>query len=156
MCEMHDSPWHGHIGVRKTSKAIERLYTWSSLKDDVEQHVRACPRCQRNKSTNQKPAGLLQSLPVRMDLIAALPETASGKPAIVVFVDRLTKMVHLAACKTAIGTQAFPKMLRHEVDLVRLHGLPYEFVSDVDGRFTSRFMREVCRMLDIKQAMLTA
>ena len=64
MCELHDSPWHGHVGVTKTRKAIERLYTWPSLKDDVEQYVRTCPCCQRNKPTNQKPAGLLQPLPV--------------------------------------------------------------------------------------------
>ncbi len=52
---------------------------------------------------------------VSMDLITTLPETASGNTAIVVCVDRLTKMVHLATCKTTIGTQAFAKMLRHEV-----------------------------------------
>ena len=89
-----------------------------------------------------------------MDLITALPETASYDTAVVVFVDKLTKMVHLAACKTTIGTQAFANMLRHEV--IRLHGIPYEFVSDRDGCFTSCFMREVCRMLNIKQAMSTA
>jgi hypothetical protein len=52
---------------------------------------------------------------VNMNLITALPETASGNTAIVVFDDRLTEMVHLAACKTAIETLAFAKMLRHEV-----------------------------------------
>ena len=85
ICELHDSPWHGHAGVKKTRKGIERLYTWPSLKDDVEQYVRTCPCCQRNKPTNQKPAGLLQPLPVptrkwgsvSMDLITALPETTS-------------------------------------------------------------------------------
>ncbi len=48
-------------------------------------------------------------------------------------------MVHLAACKTAIETQAFAEMFRHHV--IRLHGIPYEFVSAHDGRFTIRFMR---------------
>lgn len=31
-------------------------------------------------------------------------------------------MTRLAACKTAIGTKAFAKVIRHEV--IRLHGLP--------------------------------
>ncbi len=83
MCEMHDSPWHGHIGVKKTRKAVEQLYTWLFLIEDVEQYVRTCPCCQHNKSTNQKPANLLQPLPVptrkwasvSMYLITALPET---------------------------------------------------------------------------------
>ena len=114
-----------------------------------------------DKSTNQKPAGLLQPLPVpkrkwgsvSMDLITALPETSTGNTA-VVFVDSLSKMTHLAACKTSIGTQAFAKLFRHEV--IRLLGLPCEFVSDRDRRFTSHFMRRVCRLLNIKQAMSTA
>ena len=160
--ECHDVPHAGHTGVKKTRKAIERHYTWPSLKDDVAEYVRSCAGCQRNKSTNQKPAGLLQPLPVptrkwgsvSMDLITALPETASGNTAIVVFVDRLSKMTHLAACKTTIDAQAFAKLLRHE--FIRLHGIPYEFVSDRDGRFTSSFMREVCHLLNIKQAMSTA
>ena len=162
MREMHDSAHSGHMGVKKTRKAIERLYNWPSMKDDVAHYVTTCAGCQRNKSSNQKPAGLMQPLPVparkwgsvSMDLITALPETASGNSAIVVFVDRLSKMTHLAACPTSIDTRAFAKLFRHEV--VRLHGLPYEFVSDRDGRFTSNFMREVCRLLNVKQAMSTA
>ena len=162
MHEMHGSPLAGHVGIRKTRKAIERFYSWPKLICDVEHYVRTCAGCQRNKSITQKPAGLLQPLPVptrkwgsvSMDLITALPETASGNSAIVVFVDRLTKMTHLAACKPAIGTQALAKLLRHEV--IRLHGLPYEFVSDRDGRFTINFMREVCRLLNVRQAMSTA
>ena len=63
-------------------------------------------------------------------------------------------MTHLAACKTAIDAQAFAKLLRHEV--IWLHGLPYEFVSDRAGRFTSGFMREVCCLLNVKQFMSTA
>ena len=162
MREMHDSPHSGHVGVNKTRKAIERLYTWPSLRDDVAHYVTTCAGCQRNKSSNQKPAGLMQPLPVptrkwgsvSMDLTTALPEAASGNTAIVVFVDRLSKMTHLAACKTSIDTCAFAKLFRREV--IRLHGLPYEFVSDRDGRFTSNFMREVCRLLNVKQAMSTA
>ena len=50
-----------------------------------------------------------------MDLITSLPETAAGNSAIVVFVCTLTKMVHLVACKTAIGAEAFAKLLRCEV-----------------------------------------
>lgn len=122
-----------------------------------------CPHVQVVSVTNQAIRNLevccnhylyLKWGSVSVDLITALPETASGNTAIVVFVDRLTKMTHLAACKTSIGTQAFAKLLRHEV--LRLHGLPYEFVSDRDGRFTSNFMREVCRLLNIQQAMSTA
>ena len=162
LCELHDSPHSGHHEFKKTRKAVERYYTWPSLIKDVEHYVLTCPCCQGNKSSNQKPGGLLQPLPiptrrwgsVSMDLIASLPETAAGNTAIVVFVCRLTTMVHLVACKSAIGAEAFAKLLRHEV--LRLHGNMYETVSDRDGRFTSKCIRKVCRLLNIRQAMSSA
>lgn len=74
--------------------------------------------------------------------------------AVVVSFDRLSKITHLVACKTSVDTRTFAKLLRHEV--IRLHGLPYEFVSGRDAHFNSNFMREVCQLLNIQQAMSTA
>ena len=62
--EMHDSPFSGHVGGKKTRKAIERFYTWPTLIRDVEHYVQTCSGCQQNKSSTQKPAGLAQPLPV--------------------------------------------------------------------------------------------
>ena len=63
------------------------------------------------KSDNKAKAGLLQLLEipsrkwahVTMDLITGLLES-NGFMAIVVFVDKLTKMVHLAGCKKEVTT----------------------------------------------------
>jgi hypothetical protein len=63
-----------------------------------------CPVCHRNRAQTVKKAGLLQPLSVpsfkwesvSMDFITQLPVTKRGHDAIVVFVDRLTKMVHFA------------------------------------------------------------
>jgi len=58
------------------------------------------------KVTNQKSGGLLRSLPipadtwqsVGMDPVTDLPVTTDGFDSIVVFIDRLSKMVRLAPC----------------------------------------------------------
>ena len=50
--------------------------------------------------------------------------------------------------------KAFAKLLRHEV--LRLHGNTYKTVSDRDERFTSKYIKEVCRLLNIRQAMSSA
>jgi hypothetical protein len=55
----------------------------------------------RNKASNQKPMGLLQPLEVptekfqhvSMDFITSLPKTKSGYDAIMVVVDKLTKVM---------------------------------------------------------------
>lgn len=51
-------------------------------------------------------------------------------------------MTHLGACKTSIDTQAFAKLLRHEV--IRLRGLPYDFVSDPDSLVTVVSLATLC------------
>ena len=103
--ELHNCPYSGHLRVA-TQKAMDRLYWWKGIREDVLQHIRHCSVCQHNKTnSNQKPGGLLQPLQIpgrpwdsiSVDLITQLPPTKSGITKIVVFVDRLSKMVHCAA-----------------------------------------------------------
>ena len=102
--ELHNCQYSGHLGITKTLKAMERLYWWKGMRKDVRQHIRNCSECQKNKTNNnQKPGGLLQPLQIpgrrwesiSVDLITQLPMTRFGNTKIVVFVDRLSKMVFL-------------------------------------------------------------
>lgn len=109
----HDPSYAGHPGRDRTTELILRSFWWPGRRADVAAYVSACDMCQRNKASNQKPGGILQPLQVpkgkwesiSMDLITQLPETPSGHSAIVVFVDRLTKMAHLVPTRTNMGTK---------------------------------------------------
>ncbi len=72
-----------------------------------------------------------------MDLITALPKTRQGNTAILVFVDRLSKMVHLVPTVTQCTAADCACMFLNAV--FKLHGAPQELVSDRDTRFTSAF-----------------
>jgi hypothetical protein len=159
---MHDPPYRGHMGVAKTTQAVCREFYWPSLANDVLQYVRNCGVCQRDKPSNQKPAGLLQSLSipgepwesVSMDFITELPETSQGNNAILVFVDRLTKMTHLVATTTSVDAEDTADLFVATV--VRLHGFPKDIVSDRDPRFAGKFFSSLCKDLQIRQSMSTA
>jgi hypothetical protein len=159
--ELHDLPAAGHVGITKTLRAVSRLYWWPTLKADVTAWVRTCDACQRNKSSRLS-KGLLVPLAIPqrawdsigMDLITQLPVSSSGNDAIVVFVDRLTKMVHFVPTQTSVSAERLAKLFVREV--WRLHGLPKEIVSDRDPRFTSAFWQEVLRLIGTKQSMSTA
>ena len=160
--EHHDVPYAGHRGIDRTKQAIARTYWWPGLDTDVNDYVRVCPHCQRNKASSQKPGGLLQPLPVpndvwesiSMDFITQLPTTRNGHDAIVVFVDRLSKMVHFAPTHTTVGAEGVAKLFLATV--FRQHGLPSNIVSDRDTRFTSHFWKEVFRLLGTHLYMSTA
>ncbi|GJP82565.1 hypothetical protein CLOP_g12808, partial [Closterium sp. NIES-67] len=95
-----------------------------------------------------RPAGLLQPLEppqrpwqhVTMDFVTGLPATETGNDAVLVVVDRLTKMAHFAPCRTTITAEDTAKLFISTV--VRLHGLPSAIISDRDPKFTSDFWQE--------------
>ena len=72
-----------------------------------------------------------------MDSITDLPVTPQGHDSIWVVVDRLFKMVHLVPTTKTCTAEQLAKC--HEREIVRLHGLPDNIVSDRDVRFVSRF-----------------
>lgn len=160
--ECHDSVLSGHFGFEKTLDLIQRSFFWPKMRQEVQEYTQSCLLCQKNKSSNQAPAGLLHPLEiptkpwdhVSMDLIVQLPLTKAGFDAILVQVDKLTKMVHFSPTKTNATAPDLAKIFFK--DVVRLHGLPQVIISDRDARFTSNFWRTLYTLLDTRLAMSTA
>ena len=83
----------------QTVPQLQRTYWWPYMRADVERFVGTCVPCQRNKSSTQAPAGLLQPIPipgrrwemVSLDLITGLPTSEEGNDAIAVFVESRRK-----------------------------------------------------------------
>jgi hypothetical protein len=88
-----------------------------------------------------------------MDFIVGLPES-SGFDAILVVVDRLTKMAHFLPTTGTVDSEGTAALFRDGV--FRLHGLPSDLVSDRGATFTSEFSRSLCRLTGITQNLSTA
>ena len=52
--EMHDSAVGGHKGVNKTYRRIKQKYFWENIKDDVQNYIRKCLKCQLKKLVRVK------------------------------------------------------------------------------------------------------
>jgi hypothetical protein len=150
----HDSVFSGHFGRAKTEGLISRMFYWPYMAADIQKYVAECDTCQRVKANNRAPQGGLQPLPVAegkwidisMDMITELPCTEEGYDAIMVFVDRLTKMVHFVPCKKTLDSKGFCQMFMDHI--VRLHGWPKRVVSDRGSIFTSHFTASVAELRD--------
>ncbi|GJP86133.1 hypothetical protein CLOP_g16197 [Closterium sp. NIES-67] len=77
---------------------------------------------------------------VTMDFVTGLPAGPSGNDAVLVVVDRLTKMAHFAPCRTTITAEETARLFIATV--VRLHGIPAAIISDRDPKFTSKFWQD--------------
>jgi transposase InsO family protein len=160
--ELHNAPYSGHVGVDKTLAAVKRRYWWPGMKRYVVDYISRCHKCQSNKASNSFPAGLLMPLPtpeqpwdsVSVDFVTCLPMTHSGHDAVVVFVDRLTKMVHIAPTTTSVTAAETAKLY---VDHVwKHHGIQLELISDRGTQFTSHFFEELTRLVGTQQCLSTA
>ena len=162
MRELHDAPMSGHQGQDRTQHAIERTFWWPCLARDVAEYVRTCDSCQRNKPRNTRPNGTLQPLPIPetkwesicMDYITHLPKTPRGHDAIAVFVDRLTKMVHLAPTTSDVTAEGTARLYVDHV--VRLHGVPNTIITDRGSTFNNKFWQALQSILGTKHHMSTA
>ena len=89
-----------------------------------------------------------------MDFITQLPRTRLGHDALLVVVDKYSKMIH---CIPTTTTVTAPQTAQLFIDnVVRLHGCPTSIISDRDTRFTSQFWQELWSRLGTKLAMSTA
>ncbi|POM78848.1 DNA/RNA polymerase [Phytophthora palmivora] len=89
-----------------------------------------------------------------LDFVFGLPADDKGNTGILVFVCRLSKMVHLAPVRDKVtGKQAAQLFLD---SVFRYHGLPETIVSDRDPRFTGAFWDTLFQLLGTKLTMSTA
>ncbi|NAU33253.1 transposase, partial [Klebsiella pneumoniae] len=89
-----------------------------------------------------------------MDFVFGLPRDTQGCTGVLAFVDRFSKMLHLAPVSANITAKQTAAIF---VDMVnRHHGLPSSIVSDRDPCFTSAFWRELFHLLGTRLSMSTA
>ena len=89
-----------------------------------------------------------------MDFIVALPETENGNSGILIFVDKLSKIIRLIPTKSTINaSEAAQKFKEH---IYRSHVIPSKIISDRDPIFMSKFWKFLFKSLGAKLAPSSA
>lgn len=155
----------GHYGYQCTSEYVCRWYWWPKIVSDTREFCKTCSACQQVKGGNKPPAGKLHTLPIPskpwdsigMDFVGPFPEVEVEHRKfnyLWVIVCRLTSMVHLIPVHTTMTASQLSAVYMREI--VRLHGLPTSIVSDRNSKFTSKWWRELHRMLGSRLLMSTS
>jgi hypothetical protein len=132
---------------------------------DIREYVTTCSVCQNIAIPRHKPYSKLEPLPVpkrpwqqvSLDFITQLPTSYIGTTeynAILVVVDRYTKMAKFIPTTTDLAAPEFAALFHENIELK--YGSPRGIVSDQDTRITSKFWAEVCTYSLIKRRLSTA
>lgn len=162
MIEAHIYPYSVHPGSTKMYKDLQKLYWWPGMKLDITRLVSKCLTCQQVKAEHQRPAGTLKPLPIpmwkweeiAMNFVVGLPTSSRGMNSIWVIVDRLTKSAHFIPVKNTFTAAQLAEIYIQEI--VRLHGIPVNIVSDRDAKLTSNFWQSLQHGLGTSLSFSTA
>ncbi|XP_033739239.1 uncharacterized protein LOC117326590 [Pecten maximus] len=156
----HDSMMAGHLGAKRTSDRIIAEFYWPGMQSDVTRYCRSCDVCQRTfpkGRVTKVPLGMMPLIDapfqrVAIDIVGPLqPATDRGNRFILTIVDYATRYPEAVALK-GIETERVAEAL---VDVYSRVGVPKEVLTDQGSQFTSCVMREVSRLLSVRQLTTT-
>ena len=132
------------------------------MKQEITQYVAECDVCRRVKAEHQRPAIVLQPLPIPewkwdeigMDFITGLPKTKQSHDAIWVVVDLLSKVAHFIPVREDIRAGKLAELYISRI--VSLHGVPKRIVSDRGSLFVSRFWGSLQEAMGTRLSFSTA
>jgi len=131
------------------------------MRQTIAQYVRNCDTCTRIKPARHAPYSLLKPLQVpfrkwssaSLDLVTGLP-MSNWYNALLVVVDRLSKMAHYIPSTTDVNSKKIAKLFIDNI--FPLHGIPDSIVSDRGTQFQSVLVEAVPIAAEIKEAALVA
>ncbi|SOV01971.1 uncharacterized protein UDID_18842 [Ustilago sp. UG-2017a] len=137
--DRHNLPSVGHPGRRKTLSLVRRSFFWPGMSKFVHTFVDSFPPHPWSS--------------ISMDLIEQLPPS-SGFTAILVVVNRLTKMATFVPTTKTLDAPELAKLFLHHV--YSKHGLPTSIMLDQSSEFTSHFWCSLSALLGIKNHFSSA
>ncbi|XP_021371318.1 uncharacterized protein LOC110461908 [Mizuhopecten yessoensis] len=156
----HESMMAGHMGAKRTLERITSEFFWPGMTTDVTRYCRSCDTCQRTFPKGKVGKVPIGSMPlidtpfqrVAIDIAGPLdPVTERGNRYILTIVDYAMRYPEAVPLKS-IETERVAEAL---VDVYSRVGIPQEVLTVKGSQFTSDLMREVSRLLSIRQLTTT-
>ena len=156
----HGSIMGGHMGIKKTTDKSQSAFYWPGIQGDVTRYCKSCDVCQKTVNKGSVPKVPLEKMPlidkpfkrVAIDLVGPfVPPSEDGHRYILTLVDFATRYPEAVPLKN-IDTETVAEAL---VDIFSRLGVPEEILSDLGTQFVSECMKDVTRLLSIKQLTTT-
>ncbi|KAJ8029627.1 hypothetical protein HOLleu_29069 [Holothuria leucospilota] len=156
----HESILGGHQGANKTTKKVLSNFYWPGVLADVRRYCQSCDLCQRTAPKGRVTKVPLGEMPlidapfdrVGVDIVGPIqPCSERGHKYILVMMDYATRYPEATPMKTIEAERVAEELM---IMFTRL-GIPREILTDLGSQFTSGVMKELSRLLSIKNLTTT-
>jgi transposase InsO family protein len=150
----------GHPGGKKMYQTMRKTFYWPGLSKEAYEVVKRCTECIQEQLASRPVRTQLKLFPssgplefVAIDILGPLPKTNQGHQYLLVISDRFTKLVRtipLRRITSLMVAQSFSS------GWVYIYGPPQVLLSDNGTQFNSRFFKDICGAMGIKQVFTSA
>lgn len=157
--EFHELAIGGHQGRKRTFDKIRSRFQWNGMKDDIEQFIKKCDKCQKNKHSQKTKMPLQITTTAKrpfeniaLDIVGPLNDS-SGYFYLLTFQDNLTKFVGAIPLENQEADTVARAFVEH---VVLRYGIPMNILTDQGTNFLSTLFSNVCKLLKIKKIKSSA
>ena len=150
----------GHLGIVRTTSLLRDQFYWLTMIEDIEHHIKSCPRCLRFKTQPEKAElnPIIATRPlelVHIDYLTIEPPANSKSDKdinVLIITDHFTwyAQAHITSSQKA------PVVAKTLLDHFFVHyGFPEKILSDQGWNFESLLISELCELTQIKKLRTT-
>ncbi|XP_076660824.1 uncharacterized protein LOC143364275 [Halictus rubicundus] len=151
----------GHFGIQKTYQRIKDKFKIPHLMEKIEDYVKRCDACQKEKLTRIRPKEMpiISDTPMQpndkiaMDIIGPMTKTKKGNQFILSIHDDLTKYLILVPLKTQQTESILNALLDH---YIYIFSAPKTILTDQGQNFVSELMTKFEEAFKIKHVKTTS
>ncbi|KAJ4430359.1 hypothetical protein ANN_22575 [Periplaneta americana] len=145
--QIHVCPVGGHQGIHRTLDRLKLYVNWPNMKSEVEEYIRTCPTCQKNKMTRpyiKQELEITDTQPepwikLALDVVGPLPLTEQGHKYILTCQDNLTKYLIAVPIENQ-EVETVANALVRNVCLV--YGIPQIILTDQGANCMSNVFKQ--------------
>ena len=144
----------GYLGIERTTSLLRYRFYWPSMIEDIEHHIKSCPRCLRFKTQPEKvELNPLELVHIDYLTIEAPEGSKSDKDInVLVITDHFTRyaQAHVTPSQKAhvVAKTLWEHFFVH-------YGFPEKILSDQGRNFESVLLSELCELTQIKKLRTT-
>nr|XP_054751019.1 uncharacterized protein LOC129256850 isoform X2 [Lytechinus pictus] len=152
----HEALLGGHQGAKKTLQKVLTNFFWPGITTDITRFCRSCDVCQRTISKGRVPKVPLGKMPlievpfdrIAVDIVGPIhPVTEQKNRYILTVIDYATRYPEAIPLQN-IEAERVAEAL---VSIFTRVGIPKEMLTDQGSQFTSEVMKQVSKLLSVKQ-----